>query len=211
MQSSMLVPSDFDKIKQFLHAHAIKLLIIDFNGVLDDYVQQKHAFLTDVLADNAHHLPELFLAIERAYIADRTATIEQSFERFFEAKGLVITDEQREKLTRHMFESRLTEPARVFLDTLETPFTIYTALTREQAERALGGAQYDLFTRDQYQEGKPSILNLQTIMQQHGVRPHETCVVGDGLTDDLLPASLLGAHTILISPHAELLIQPTQV
>lgn len=211
MYSSNLTSPDYEKIKRFLSSRLIKLLIVDFNGVLDDYVYQKNAFLTDLLGENAHFLPELLLSIERAYMANRTVTIEQSFERFLKMQGIVISDEQRVRLTNHMFESHLTEEARDFLDSLEIPFVIYTALTRERAERALGGAQYALFTRDQYREEKPSIINLQTIMHQYGVLSYETCVVGDGLIDDLLPASLIGAHTILVSPHADVLIHPTEV
>jgi|GEM_PF-3082402 len=210
MQTFSLSDSDYDAIKRYVATHHIALLVLDLNGVLDDYNARKIDALRDVLGlENERHLPELLLAIERAYMTDRSATIEQSFEQFFGARGLQITDDQRNKLAHFKVASQLTREARTFLDSLEIPFVIYTSLSREQAEKALGPSQYDLFTRDQYQEMKPSIANLTAIMTRYNVTPQETCVVGDGLIDDLMPASLVGMHTILVSPHAELLVRPS--
>ncbi len=206
MQTFMPVEADFNTINRYITDNNIKLLIIDFNGVLDDYYERKADFLRDVLgSENKHHLPELLLAIERAYLLDRTATIEQTCEQFFASMDTPLTELQRNRLANNMFASQLTDRSRVFLDSLEVPFVIYTALSDEQVRRVEGLEKYQLFTRDQYQEAKPSIANLKFIMRHCSVDPAEVCVVGDGLIDDLMPASLIGAHTILVSPYVNLL------
>ncbi len=210
MQLPLLTISDYDAVRMYVNEHAIALLILDFNGVLDDYYTQKIIFLRSVLEEHqARYLPELLLTIERAYMTDRSATVEQSVERFFAATDMPITGVQRNMLTRHKITSQLTGKAKAFLDSLEVPFVIYTALSRDQAEQSLGTSRYDLFTRDQYQEDKPSIENLRVIMERYGVAPEQTCVVGDGLIDDCMPAALIGAHTILVSPYANVLVHPS--
>lgn len=209
MKSLSLTSINYDAIKEYVSAHGIKLLIIDFNGVLDNYTVQKVAFLRTLLGgERENHLPELLLFTEKAYMADRSATLEQSYERFLEGIGASLTDTERQLLANTRMASRMTDNARAFLDSLTVPFVIYTALSADQAVQAMGEVPYDVFTRDQFTEAKPSIANLTKIMNHHGVSPEETCVVGDGLIDDLLPATLIGAHTILVSPYAEILIQP---
>lgn len=202
---------DFDKIKEYVSLHDIGLLILDFNGVLDDYYAQKETFLRNVLGrENEHHLLELWLMIERAYIADRTTSINHSLTAYFETVGLPFTKTQSDMLAHSRVTSKLTNNAKVFLDSLDVPFVIYTSLSKEQATQSIGDNTYDLFTRDQYQEEKPSVANLVEIVKRYGVAPHQICIVGDGLTDDLMPAALMGMHTILLSPYADVLINPTK-
>lgn len=197
---------DFQAIENFVAERNIKFLILDFNGVLDDYYQRKVSYLKDVIGvENEHHLADLILYIDKQYMLNRSATIEQSFDKFFESRKLPITNEQRNKLTKPRTSSRLTEPARQFLDALRTPFVIYTSLSTQQLAQATGVCQYETYTRDLAKEDKPSIANLEIILGKYGYAADETCVVGDGLIDDLMPASLLGIHTILVSPNVSLL------
>ncbi|MEO5949480.1 MAG: HAD family hydrolase [Candidatus Saccharimonas sp.] len=203
---------NYEAILQYADEHDIKLFVFDLNGVLDDYYIKKVSFLQNVLMrEHEHLLPELWLAIERAYMMDHTATIKSSTEQFLNAKGLFMTEAQRDMLAHDMFSSQLTNEAKAFLDSLTIPFVIYTSLSTEQADKALVGSDYNLFTRDDYKEMKPSIANLEAIMTRYGATPQETCVVGDGLVDDLMPASLIGVHTILVSPYAQAFAHSTKV
>ena len=206
MQSIFSFDIDYNRIARYISEHDIKLVIFDFNGLLDDYYTQKLEHLRRILGPgNEHYIPELLLGIERAYMMDRSATLEQSVEAFFRANEITMNADVQQQLKEPFQSSRLTDGARNFLDALDVPFVIYTAMTKEGAQQALGSAKYELFTRDAYQEDKPSIANLKVIVTRHGVQPSEVCVVGDGLIDDLMPASLMGMHTILVSPFAMIL------
>ena len=198
--------TDFDSIKRYIYEHEIKFLILDFNGVLDDYYQRKNNHLIDIVdSDQYHYLPELMLFIDKEYILDRTATIERSVGKFYASKGISLSEELEEKLARPMPSSRITNSARLFLDSLNIPFVIYTSLSDVQLKKALGRFKCEVFTRDLAHEDKPSIFNLKCILEKYGFSEEESCVVGDGLIDDLMPASLLGIHTILVSPYASIL------
>jgi phosphoglycolate phosphatase-like HAD superfamily hydrolase len=188
----------------FLKREEIQLLVTDFNGVLDDYYDKKFTFLNDILGDTLRHkLPELWVYIERAYIAQRSATVEQSVEAFFSMNNHVMTDRQTEHLKSGMKHSGITEAATNFLDSLDIDFIIYTSLSDKQISMALGDTTYAVSSRTGAAEGKPSVIDLQTIISQYTVKPERVCVIGDGLTDDLMPATLLGTQTLLVSPFAQ--------
>lgn len=192
----------YNQITHYINKHDIKFIIFDLNGVLDNYYEQKTRLLIDILGpENTHYLPDLLLFIETEYIADRSATIERSFVRFFNDRQIEVSAEQWERLTRLRAVARLSSETKRFLDLLKIPFVIYTALTGDAARKAIGDRDYALFTRDKAREEKPSIANLRDILAENGFEPSESCVVGDGLIDDLMPAALLGLHTILISPY----------
>lgn len=183
----------------------IEFLISDFNGVLDDYYVQKFNFLRSVLGDfSERFLPKLLVFIERNYISNRSATIEQSISLFLESHSIVLDDSQNAILKDSAVTSNITDDAIHFLDNLNINFIIYTSLSRGQAKMALRGKDYNIYTRDDCKESKPSVVNLESIIHKYKVHPSKVCVIGDGLIDDLMPASLMGMNTILTSPFAKL-------
>jgi FMN phosphatase YigB (HAD superfamily) len=207
MQEFCLQDTDFQRVKRYANKNSIDLLVLDFNGVLDDYYCRKYKFIYNLLeAEQKHFLPDLILEIEKAYIVDRSSTIEQSVKAYFKNKNLIFGDAQKDKLASGMAHSEITPQALRFLKSLKINFVIYTSLSDDQVTASMGDLGYDLYSRDQYAELKPSSKNLIHLSELYSVDNKKVCVVGDGLVDDLMPASLIGMHTILATPYARSLI-----
>jgi FMN phosphatase YigB (HAD superfamily) len=196
--------SQFEAIRAYLQQQEIELLISDFNGVLDDYYTQKYAFLSEVLGpDNQEYLAALAVFTDTEYMVNRSATLEQSVEKFFANHGIAYTDATRAVLSRGGVKSFITAEAREFLAQLNVPFVIYTSQNAEVMAESLNGLQVDLYSRDRTGREKPSVQNLEMILNDYNVTPERVCVLGDGLIDDLMPARLMGMKTVLISPFAD--------
>lgn len=204
MQQNIFPQTDFKMIEDYIDEQSIKFVILDYNGVLDDYWKRKVQYVEGILGpEGKAYLPDLMLEIDKQYMLDRSATIENSFIRFCVSRNISISEHQKLLLDQAMPLSLMTDTARDFLDRLKVPFVIYTSLNRDQAQRSIGIDRYSLFTGDQLEESKPSIKNLKNILAQYGYNASDSCMVGDGLFDDLMPAKLLGMHTILVTPFVD--------
>ena len=116
MQEFCLQDTDFQRVKRYANKNSIDLLVLDFNGVLDDYYCRKYKFIYNLLeAEQKHFLPDLILEIEKAYIVDRSSTIEQSVKAYFKNKNLIFGDAQKDKLASGMAHSEITPQALRFL------------------------------------------------------------------------------------------------
>ncbi|HEX6416272.1 MAG TPA: HAD hydrolase-like protein [Candidatus Saccharimonadales bacterium] len=194
----------FAAIDTFLKQHDIKLLISDFNGVLDDYYVQKYAYLAELLGEGHEmHLADFAVFTDTQYMADRTATLEQSLELFLEREILERPATTDDILQRGMHPARITSAAREFLERLSIPYVIYTSQGEAVITDSLGGYQADVYHRERTGREKPSTANLKMIAKDYGVPHEKVCVLGDGLIDDLMPARLLGMKTVLVSPFAD--------
>ncbi len=202
-----LTTSDFVQIYKFLQDNNIKLLISDLNGVLDNYYDIKWNYLRELLGSNLiNHFPELYVYIEKRYIANNAISIEQAIKEYFLKSKLSISTEQQLLLDKGMGLPTITTEAKRFLDSVYLPFVIFTSMTSDKAKKVLMNSTYEIVGSDINLDKKPSILLLKTIIEKYKIKPSESCILGDGLIDDLMPASLIGAHTILVSPYSEILI-----
>ena len=203
MNDYTLKEHDFAEITAFIESRGIKLLVADLNGVVDDYYNLKFAYLKKLLGDDEQYFARLVVYIEREYMSNREATLEQSIMKFYAENNLTLSDPQIAILKEKLPRSIITDAARTFFENLTTEYVIYTSLHAANAHESLRGLDCTVYTGDMTHETKPSVVNLQRIFEKHGVTADQACVIGDGLVDDLMPAKLIGAHTILVSPFAE--------
>lgn len=198
--------SQFDAIHSYLKDEQVKLLITDFNGVLDDYYRQKYTLLSNVLGeDNQHLLAALAVFTDTEYLVNHNATLEQSIDTFFTHHGIEQDAATQAVLLRDKVASSLTDEAHDFLTQLAIPYVIYTSQNAATMKQSLRGLHADVYSRDRTGREKPSIQNLEMILRDYDMSPEQVCVIGDGLIDDLMPARLIGMKTILISPFAHTL------
>jgi len=195
----------FDAIRLYLVENSIELLITDYNGVLDNYYNQKKIFFLNVLGDNKKLLADLWVHVEKEYLKNNTVGIGDSIKLFFAHRDLVLSGKQERELVKGIENLRITQEATHFLDDLEIDFIIYTSLNEPQLLESMGDKKYAKYTRDDASEGKPSSVNIVDIVQKYNIDISKVCVLGDGLTDDVMPAKLLGAHTILVSPYVSMI------
>jgi predicted HAD superfamily phosphohydrolase YqeG len=206
MKDYTLNKDDFAEIAEFIKSRDIKLLVADLNGVIDDYYNLKFAYLKRLLGDDDEYFGRLVVYIEREYMSNREATLEQSVVKFYAENNLAFSDLQATILNEKLPRSMMTDVARSFFENLQTEYAVYTSLSEANAREALRGLECTIYSGDVTAETKPSVVNLQAIFNAHDVTADQVCVIGDGLVDDLMPAKLIGAHTILVSPFADKIV-----
>jgi FMN phosphatase YigB (HAD superfamily) len=207
MNYKPLSSEHYKSIEDYLKKHDIKLFVADFNGVLDNYYETKYSFLLDVLGkENEHHFAELVIFTDTEYINNRNATLDRSVRRFFDGHGIPFDERVKKELKKGEQRSHITPQAREFLLNLGIPYVIYTSQHSDVMRESMDGHEAALYSRDRTGNEKPSVANLQKILNEFELEPGQVCVLGDGLIDDLLPAKLLGMHTILVSPFADVSI-----
>ena len=196
----------FDAIRKHIASIKPELIICDFNGVLDDYYKCKYEYIRKVLGRAySSHIAELAVFTDTEYINDHAATLEGSIRKYAFNHGLHLDENANAHLKKGMAPSSLAPSAELFLKQLAPiPVVVYTAQPRTFVDQYAGFADgVEWISCQQLGEAKPSVTNLQQIMHRSNVSGSEVCVIGDGLLDDLMPAKLLGAHTILVSPFAD--------
>lgn len=203
-----LSTNDFSRIEEYLHKNKIRLLICDLNGVLDNYYVHKEQLIKSILGETLSKslFADIMIAIERDYMSDRSSTIESSITRFLREKGINLEQTQQNRNRKTIDDLSITADAKVFLDNLSVDIVIYTSMPRSRATQLFTNTQPSLFCREDSDGQKPSVNDIRALMRKYRRSPNETCVVGDGLIDDLMPASLLGTHTLLTSPYARRLV-----
>lgn len=201
--------SQFAQIKDDIAACRAKLVICDFNGVLDDYYQRKYDYLRHVLGDEyAQHLAALAVFTDTEYVRDQSANLESSIRRYFDDHKLDINPATETRIAIGAKRSQLTSDAREFLSQMTAvPFVVYTAQPQMVTDEYRNADPYvDWVSAYQLGNPKPSVHNLEELMRRYSVTANQVCVIGDGLIDDLMPAKLLGMHTILVSPFADMIV-----
>lgn len=205
---SILQKDDFDEILNFATKESIKLIICDFNGVLDDYYAQKYTYLESILGnERKDYLAALAVFTDTEYMRERTTTLETSVQKFFLEQGWQFGEREQLVLAQGMGQWSMTHYALQFIQNLPSDLhlVIYTSQLRNTLQKALPLAALNvkIYSRDVTGREKPSVENLAMICRENNVQPHDVCVIGDGLIDDLMPAKLFGTHTLLVSPFAD--------
>lgn len=202
-----LSEAQFDTIARSVEDRGVELVVTDFNGVLDDYYGTKYEFLAGVLGDEHHdeHFARLALRTDMAYIEDRTATLEHTITTYCQSNDIEISADGKELLNAGPRQSVITPEARQFLGALSVPVVIFTAQKPERLYQSVEpDFLHDLNIGIMAPVAKPSVEGLITVLSARNVAANNACMVGDGLIDDILPAKLLGMHTVLVSPFADL-------
>ena len=202
-----LTEQQFEAIRKHIASINPRLIICDFNGVLDDYYDCKYGYMRAVLGQlHSSHLSELAVFTDTEYMNDHAVTLESSIRKYAINHGLHLDESANAHLKNGMVPSSLTPSAALFLKKVApVPVVVYTAQPRSVVDQYAGATDgTEWISCQQLGEAKPSVTNLQQIMHRYDVSGSEVCVLGDGLIDDLMPAKLLGAHTILISPFADI-------
>lgn len=206
MKSYSLNSTHFKNIKKFLDDNDIRLLITDINGVIDNYYDIKFNFLSALLGESKlSDLPHLWTFIEQSYINNKTS-IESGARGFYESKNMTLDSRQQALLEAGMQRSKITAAATTFLDDLKIECILYTSMNSASTKSTLDGNDYKVYFSEDSSVEKPSSIDLQYIIDQYNVSNNKVCMIGDGLIDDLMPASLFGIHTILVTPYAQELI-----
>jgi len=202
----------FTQMSDAITAYGVKLVICDFNGVLDDYYACKYDYLRDILGrSDAHHLATLAVFTDTEYMRDQSSSLEASIRKYFSLHKLIVDDATEKRIVIGMKQSRFTVDAQKFLEMIPVPLVVYTAQPQEIADQYGSIAPHvDWISAQKLGNPKPSVENLLEIMHRYAVTADEVCVIGDGLIDDLMPAKLLGMHALLVSPFADAVIsRPT--
>lgn len=207
----ILSTSQFTQIKDDIAACHTQLIICDFNGVLDNYYQCKYDYLRNVLGDEyTEHLANLAVATDIAYRRNPSVSLEESIEKYIKEHGLTLTPSAKDCIATGMTRPNLTSSARTFIrEVAPTTLVVYTAQPQAVVdEYKTSLSSVDWISAQQLGHPKPSIENLEELMRRYSVTADQVCVIGDGLIDDLMPAKLLGMHTILVSPFTDMLLHP---
>lgn len=202
-----ITEQQFESIRKHIASINPKLIICDFNGVLDDYYDCKYRYLSAVLGwPHSSHLSKLAVFTDTEYMNDHAVTLESSIRKYAIKHGLHLDESANVLLTNGLGPSSLTQSAVLFLQSVApVPVVVYTAQPRSAVDQYASTTEgIEWISCQQLGEAKPSVTNLEQIMHRYDVSGSEVCVLGDGLIDDLMPAKLLGAHTILISPFADI-------
>lgn len=211
MKTGTLSSEDYRRILDYAVGKSIKLIICDFNGVLDDYYIQKYNYIESVLGeDHSAYMAELAVYTDIVYMSERATSIEDVIIRFYEMKGWKLDSRGLYALEKGVGKWHMTKEAEQFIrDSVgKTNLVIYTSQTSTSIKEAMPRdlPLAGIYSRDLTRQEKPSVTTLEMICRENRVQPHEVCVVGDGLIDDLMPAKLLGAYTILVTPFADTLL-----
>ena len=202
--------NQFNSIKQYIEENDIQLLISDFNGVLDDYYAVKHEFLRlflNTVDDGEHHFVRLTTATDIAYSHNKKATLQDTIRSYCTTHNIMITRKGKIILERGPKLSKMTPEAYSFLDSVGIPVLIYSAQPESGLCKSLRASEKSRLTiRAISGVQKPDPKGLKKLIEDENIALEKVCVLGDSLIDDLLPAKLLGAHTILVSPFANKLI-----
>jgi FMN phosphatase YigB (HAD superfamily) len=198
--------AQFDSIARYINEQGIKLVVSDLNGVLDDYYGTKFEFLEAVLGDHREqHLARLAVQTDTAYIQDRKATLEDTINNYCREHNLELSADGKKMLEKGPKRSVVTPEAKQFLRSLTVPVVIFTAQRPEVLYQTIDqGFVESLGIGVRAPVVKPSVDSLVEVLSASGITASDACMIGDGLIDDLLPAKLLGVHTILVSPFADM-------
>lgn len=202
-----LSETQFDNVARYIGKHDIELVVSDFNGVLDNYYGTKYKFLEGVLGSEYRdkHFARLALRTDTAYIQNRNTTLEETVTEYYRDNAMTMSSDSKELFESGPDKSVITPEAKRFLGALTVPTVIFTAQNPEKIYQSV---------EREFLEGlhigvkgsvvKPSIESLTEVLSEQGISANHTCMIGDGMIDDMLPAKLLGMHTVLISPFADI-------
>lgn len=203
----------------------IKLIIIDFDGPINDLLTAKKITITELC--NRFKIPlspkalgNFINFIDYYYVHNHINNYKDLVQ-----QCLYRLNEDNQIKCNHITAGRFSEtftdclynhlqPNRIVLSALakvkqifpEVKFCIYTNQTGQYVEKffqlnRLNIAQFTkIYGSDLFLEPKPSIKNLETICQDQNTTFSQTVMIGDDPTLDLLPANLLGIKTVLFNP-----------
>lgn len=201
--------SQFTQLSDEIMSRRVKLVICDFNGVLDDYYDCKYTYLRQVLGEqHAEHLAELAVFTDTEYARNQSATLEDSIRSYLASHRLMVDGLAEKTISTGMRRPELTPEGKSFLAQMPMlQVVVYTAQSRaiiDEYQDGSSGAEW--ISAQELGEPKPSVQNLEKLMRRYSVAADEVCVIGDGLIDDLMPAKLLGMHTILVTPFTDTIV-----
>lgn len=203
----------------------LKLVIIDFDGPINDLLAAKKITITKLcnkfkIKLSKKALNNFINFIDYYYINNHINNykdiVHQCLHRLNKDKQIKcnpitishISEEFTDYLSDHLKPniSVLWALKKVKKFFPEVKFCIYTNQTDKYVKKFFQSNQLDItqFTKiyggDLFLETKPSIKNLETICRDQNANFNQTIMIGDDPTLDLLPAHLLGIKTVLFNP-----------
>jgi FMN phosphatase YigB (HAD superfamily) len=203
----------------------IKLIIVDFDGPINDLLSAKKKTIIELCKKfhinlNKKTRNEFVNFIDHYYVNDRIDNYKELIRRCLRRlkKDHLIVCEQdviesfSDLFSVYLFDylkpnkkiiSALSKTKRAFP---EIKICIYTNQSRQYVEDFFKKGHLDftqfikVYSKDFFKEHKPSIKNLETICHEQDVIFNQTMMIGDDPTQDLLPAYILGMKTILFNP-----------
>lgn len=206
-----------------------KLLIIDFDGPVNDLIKTKKLILKKVAKNLKIYIDcrtqKHFLTyIDQIYQNEKITNYQKIIKRCLiklKEHGLLEIKEPEIKRFAFLFEKNVRKSVKVnihFLKILKKikaknkiKLCIYSSQIKNKVIRLLKEQDVKLFDiiygRDNFNEPKPSVKNLEKICDELGVLPKDTLMIGDNAVMDLMPAKLLGMTTLLINPFVDKIVK----
>lgn len=187
----------------------IDLVIFDWNGVLDNQECAKRKLIRKVIGEAHKDIENSILVdIERNFEQKKELPFEQNLRLVFKQNNFQIEGTDLHELVSEFSEDILSSSKLQTLLGLRSyvRLAIYTSANLHidaEMTLALSDANVLVYDRARLIEEKPSIKNLREICKTLGIVPERTMMIGDNPTQDLMPAKLLGMHTILMNPYVD--------
>lgn len=192
------------------------LFIFDVNGVLDNQWECKRMSLSSLFPPNSDSLvDQALVGIDRNYEMNHSLS-------FKDCLALTLTEMNITPLRIELLQSTIDyyeqnngfnkDVVVMALEVLKgKKICFYSSLSSSTLEQYFIKANLtsdgiQIYSRDDLPQIKPSINNIQYICQLSQILPKRTVVIGDNIACDLMPAFLLGAKTLLVTPFVNELI-----
>ncbi|MBR5904763.1 MAG: HAD family hydrolase [Alphaproteobacteria bacterium] len=193
------------------YASHYDVLIFDINGVLDNNHDAKVKMLSDAFPDLSKlQVAEINVGMERAYEKSKNSSTASHIASACAGNGIVIDDSKAEELSKKYYELNRIKPEIIkFLNKLSetNKVCLYTSLSREKVDSITSryplSSKVVVFAREDQVESKPSIRNLEIILQKLDVPVEKAILFGDNVAVDIMPAHLLGIKTVLVSNYVD--------
>jgi len=198
-----------DILKQYCAGY--DLVIFDINGVLDNNHDAKVAMLSAEFPEMSDLLiSKVNIDMERAYEKSQSGSTASHIQIALGDNGIVIDDAKANVLSNTYYDLNRIHPELIdFLNELSQvkKVCLYTSLSREKVDfiTSRGTLSPDIlfFSREEQVESKPSIRNLERILDITGVPADKAILFGDNVAVDIMPAHLLGIKSILTSNYVD--------
>ena len=197
------------------YASHYDLLIFDINGVLDN----NHNAKVEVLSAAFPQLSDLEIskvnvAMERAYEKSKSSSTASHIADALLDNGISIESAKAEELSAAYYDLNRVNPEIIeMLNSLAQTkkVCLYTSLSKAKVDyiTSKGTLSDDVlvFSRDVQLESKPSIRNLEAILEQTGVSADRAVLFGDNVAVDIMPANLLGIKAVLVTNYVDSFIR----
>ena len=197
------------------YARLYDLLIFDINGVLDNNHDAKEATLHDAFPElNQLQISKINVDMERAYEHNKSDSTSSHIMSALKDNDISVLDEEAKVLEQRYYDLNRIKPEIIqCLNNLTktNKVCLYTSLSKPKVEYIASLASLSpnimIFSREEQIESKPSIRNLEKILELNNTTADRAVLFGDNVAVDIMPAHLLGIKAVLVSNYVDDIIK----